>query len=132
LSTNFQYSEVLDYSFDGGRDRVEDPGLPSYRSVISNLYELGDFSFAWNTNIIGEQCDDIVAGACVGHVPTWTTNDVQVNYFTPWDGKVTVGARNVTDKEPPIGVGDVGSRDYDFGLYDGYGRIVYARYTQTF
>ena len=132
LSSNFQYSQVLDYSLDKGRDRVDDPGLPSYRAVISNLYEVGDFSFAWNTNVIADQCDE---GTCppddVG-VPTWATNDVQVNYFTPWDGKVTIGARNITDKEPPINVGSFGSRRYDFSLYDGYGRIVYARYTQTF
>ena len=61
-----------------------------------------------------------------------TTNDLQANYFTPWDGKVTVGSQNVTNKLPPIGLGAFGSRDYDFGLYNGYGRIIYARYTQTF
>ncbi len=132
LSSNWQYSQILDYTIDAGRDRVEDPGLPEYRAVISNVYEIGDFSFGWNTNIIGSQCDDIVAGACIGHVPTWTTNDVQANYFTPWDGKITVGARNITEKLPPVGLGAVGSRDYDFNLYDGYGRVVYARYTQTF
>jgi iron complex outermembrane receptor protein len=132
LSSNFQYSHIMDYTIDGGRERVEDPGLPEYRAVLSNLYEMGDFSFAWNTNAIGEQCDDLACPAGDVGVPTWVTNDVQVNYFTPWDGKVTIGARNVTDKLPPIGVGGVGSRDYDFGLYDGYGRIVYARYTQTF
>ena len=132
LSTNFQLSTVLDYTIDGGRDRVDDPGLPGFRSVISNVYEMGDFSFGWNINTIDGQCDDIIDGACVGHVPTWTTNDVQANYFTPWDGKITVGSQNVTDKLPPIGLGDFGSRDYDFNLYNGYGRIVYARYTQTF
>ncbi|NNE06731.1 MAG: TonB-dependent receptor, partial [Xanthomonadales bacterium] len=132
LSTNVQYAHVLDWSVDGGRDQVEDPGAPEYRATISNTYELGDFSFGWNTMIIGEQCDDIVAQACVGHVPTWTQNDVQVNYFTPWDGRITVGAQNVTNKQPPIGLGDIGSRDYDFDLYPGYGRIMYARYVQTF
>ena len=65
-------------------------------------------------------------------VPTWTQNDVQLNYFTPWDGRITVGAQNVTNKEPPVGVGDVGSRDYDFELYPGYGRVVYFRYRQAF
>ncbi|NND44943.1 MAG: TonB-dependent receptor [Xanthomonadales bacterium] len=132
LSSNFQHSHVLDYSIDSGRDRVEDPGLPQYRTILSNVYEFGDFSFGWNTNVIGSQCDAIVSGACVGHVPTWTTNDLQVNWFAPWDGKVTVGAQNVTNKQPPVELGNVGSRDYDFNLYNGYGRIIYARYTQTF
>jgi iron complex outermembrane receptor protein len=99
------------------------------------VFELGDFSFGWNVNAIGEQCDIIEDGVCsegdLG-VPTWVTNDVQVNYFAPWDGKITVGAQNLSNKQPPIGVGDQGSRQYDFNLYPGYGRIIYARYTQTF
>ncbi|MFT5370887.1 MAG: iron complex outermembrane receptor protein [Lysobacterales bacterium] len=132
LSNNFQYSQILDYTIDNGRDRVEDPGLPEYRAVLSNLYEIGDFSFAWNTNAIGPQCDDLGCPNGLDGPPTWVTNDLQVNYFTPWDGKVTIGSRNVTDKLPPIGLGDVGSREYDFRNYDGYGRVVYARYTQTF
>jgi iron complex outermembrane receptor protein len=132
FTSNLQTSYVNSLSFDGGRDRVEDPGAPAYRAIWSNVYEIGDFGLAWNVNTIGSQCDDIVAGACVGHVPTWTTSDIQANYFTPWDSKLTLGARNVTNKQPPIGVGFFDSRDYDFNLYDGYGRTVYARLTQTF
>jgi iron complex outermembrane receptor protein len=100
--------------------------------VISNLYEVGDFSFAWNVNTIGENCSTLACPTGDIGAPTYATNDVQVNYFTPWDGKVTVGARNVGDKLPPIGLGNTTNRDYDFNLYDGYGRVVYARYTQTF
>jgi len=132
LSSNFQYSHVLDQSIDGGRELAGDPGLPEYRAVLSNIYEIGDFSFGWNIKTIGDQCDDLACPAGDVGVPTWTTNDVQVNYFTPWDGRVTVGSQNVTNKEPPIRVGDQGGREYDFNLYDGYGRIVYARYSQTF
>jgi iron complex outermembrane receptor protein len=132
LASNVQYSQVLDYNFDSGRDLVEDPGLPAFRSVISNVYSIGDFSFGWNINTIGSQFDYIDDGVGYGHVPTYTTNDLQVNWFAPWDGRVTVGAQNITNKEPPIGVGDYGSRDYDYNLYNGYGRIVYARYVQTF
>ena len=133
LSSNFQHSMVLDYSIDGGRDRVEDPGLPESRTILSNVFEVGDFSFGWNTNVIASQCDSIgTGGVCNGHVPTWATNDVQFNWFAPWDGKVTVGAQNVTNKQPPVGLGNQGSRDYDYNLYNAYGRIIYARYTQTF
>ena len=100
--------------------------------MISNVYEIGDFSFGWNTLVTGSQFDFIDGGVGFGHVPTWVQNDLQVNYFTPWDGRITVGAQNVTNKQPPIGLGDFGSRDYDFNLYPGYGRIMYARYVQTF
>lgn len=133
MSTNLQWSHMLDYSVDGGRDTVKDPGTPADRIVVSNLYSYGDWSFAYNLNLIGEQFDDFDDdGKRIGHVPTWITHDVQLNYHAPWNGKFTLGARNVGDKMPPVGLGSVGSRDYDFFLYDGFGRTTYFRYTQTF
>jgi iron complex outermembrane receptor protein len=66
------------------------------------------------------------------HVPTWVTHDVQLTWKSPWGGSVIVGARNVMDKDPPLFIGNIGSRDYDFNLYDGYGRTPYIRYQQTF
>ena len=132
LKHNVQLSHMLDYTVDNGRTLVEDPGVPANRLVISNTLDMGEYSVAYNMNLVGSQCDDIVAGACVGNVPTWVTHDVQFNYFTPWDGQISVGVRNAGEKLPPIGLGNLGSRDYDFTLYDAYGRITYVNYTQTF
>ena len=129
---NVQIGYLLDQSVDGGRNLVGDPGTPEARMVISNSYEMDNFSIGYNLNLIGNQCDEIVAGECIGNVPTWVTHDVQFNYFAPWDGRITVGVRNAGEKRPPIGLGAVGSRDYDFSLYDAYGRITYVNYTQTF
>jgi len=137
ISTNFQYSHILDLSVDGGRDNVSDPGIPDYRAVVSNLYSYGDWSFAWNINVIGDQYDEVSSNDAggvdrTGHVPTWVTHDVQLNYHAPWNGKFTLGAQNVGEKFPPVGLGFTDGRDYDFSLYDGHGRITYFRYTQTF
>jgi len=132
LSNNLLVAWTNSYKIDGGRDLIDDPGVPQYRATLANVYEYGDFSFGWNMNAIADQCDDIVSGACVGSVPTWVTHDLQVNYFTPWNGRFTIGAINAFEKFPPLNVGDVGQRDYDFELYSGEGRIVYARYKQSF
>jgi iron complex outermembrane receptor protein len=132
FSHNLNLSIVDELSTDGGRNQVEDPGLPEMRGTLQNQYAWGDFSFVYNLNYIGDQCDVIDDGACVGSVPSWITHDVQANYFTPWNGKITVGAQNVGDKAPPIGVGFTDGRDYDFNLYNGFGRITYVRYTQSF
>ncbi|KAA3650964.1 MAG: TonB-dependent receptor, partial [Proteobacteria bacterium] len=111
-----------------GNDLVKTPGLPEQRAVLSNTYAYGDWSFAYNINYIGSQNADAVDTAA----PSWTTHDVQLNYFAPWDGKFTVGVRNAGEKYPPIGQGFIDSRDYDFNLYDGFGRVTYVRYVQTF
>jgi iron complex outermembrane receptor protein len=102
------------------------------RATLSNIYEWGDYTFVWNTKYIGDQFAEIVNGVGEGYIGSWNTNDVQVNYRAPWGGKFTLGAQNVTARIPPLFLGDTGIRDYDFGLYDAYGRIAYARYTHTF
>jgi iron complex outermembrane recepter protein len=132
LSHNLNVVRLQTQSVDGGRQTVRDPGVPRYRAVLENRYGWGDFSFAYNLNYISGQCNRIIAGECDGRAPSYTTHDIQGNYFTPWNGRITVGARNLWNRQPPIGKGFVGSRDYNFGLYDAYGRTTYVRYTQSF
>ncbi len=129
---NVQVGHMIDSTLDGGRNLVKDPGVPADRMAIANQFEYGDFSVGYNLNLIGSQCDTISDGVCEGHVPTWVTHDVQFNYFAPWEGKLTVGVRNVGEKSPPLFLGFIDSRDYDFRLYDAYGRVTYVQYTQSF
>ena len=137
-SSNFQFSHVFDYSFSSlgytSPNIAGWPGWPQARATLSNYYDIDDFTLSWNTEYIADQFDtaDWDAGTTEGHVPTWVTHDLQINYHAPWDGKFTIGARNVFDKKPAIHVGATGSRDYNFNLYNGSGRTLYAEYTQTF
>jgi iron complex outermembrane recepter protein len=138
LFHNLNVVRLQTQSVDGGRQLVRDPGVPRYRGVLENRYAWGDFAFAYNLNYISGQCDRMTAGqfanqaVCNGRAPSWTTHDIQANYFTPWNGRITVGAQNLWNRQPAIGVGAFGSRDYNFDLHDGYGRITYVRYTQSF
>ncbi|MCX7544120.1 TonB-dependent receptor plug domain-containing protein [Marinicella gelatinilytica] len=133
ISHNLQVSHMLDQKvslIDGtlSDDLVKTPGLPEQRAQLMTQYAYGDFSIGYNINMIGDQNGDD-DWAPVG---TWVTHDVQLNYFAPWDGKFTIGVRNAGEKFPPIDQGFQDARDYDFNLYNGYGRVTYARYTQTF
>ena len=128
MTSNLQLSHLLDQSVDGGDELVKTPGVPENRAVLSNTYAYGDWSLAYNINYIGDQDADSANDSA----PSWTTHDVQVNYHAPWDGRFTVGVRNAGEKFPPIGRGFIDSRDYDFNLYDGFGRVTYFRYTQSF
>jgi iron complex outermembrane receptor protein len=133
--SNLQVSRVFEARLNKGFNWVGLPGYPEMRATLSNSYNIGDFTLAWNTHYIADQKGewaDFDAGEAIGHVPSWVTHDLQLVYHAPWDGTVTVGAQNAFDKKPPLGVGDYGARDYDFELYDGWGRIVYLRYRQEF
>lgn len=137
LASTIQFAHLIDQTVvDNGersRDFVTDAGLPQQMLVISNMFSIDDFSFGYNLNLKGSQCDEEGDGGCTpGRVPTWVTHDVQFNYQTPWEGKFTVGVQNLGEKYPPLGVGFMDGRDYDFNLYSGYGRTTYFRYTQSF
>jgi iron complex outermembrane recepter protein len=141
LTTNFNFGEwgrvtndllvtyVSSYKIDGGSNLAGEYGIPEFRAILANQYTYGDFVFAWNLNWIASQ-DGTAADPQGRDTPSWVTNDVQANWFAPWNGRVTLGATNVFDKEPPIDFGY--SRGFNFDLYNGYGRVVYARYTQNF
>lgn len=130
LEQNLQVSEILSYSVDGGRDLVKDPGIPERRLNWQNALSFGDFEFVYNLNLIGKQYRSIVAGQGQGSIGSWTTHDVQLSYFAPWDGRFTIGVQNVTEKLPEFVA--FGGRDYNYDLYNGWGRVAYVRYTQRF
>ena len=60
---------------------------------------------------------------------SYQTWDMSATYATPWNGTVTVGARNIFDEDPPTSVG-IGSPFYSNYLHDVYGRVPYVRYEQ--
>ncbi len=139
LASNFQVSWIHDLSIDGGRNLARDPGVPQWRAVLQNVYNISDFTIAWNVNTIGGQYTDVRGTsdpadadgvARSGNMGVWTTHDLQVSYNTSWDGQISVGAQNVFEKYPTIE--DFDGREYNYYLYNGYGRVAYVRYTQTF
>ena len=128
LSNEFQASYILSYEVDSGADVAGDAQLPKWRGTLANQYSFGDFTFAWNINYIDSQ--DTALSPNLNRLPSWTTHDVQVNWYAPWGGQVTAGVNNVGDKDPVLDPGEL--RGFNFNLYDAYGRVPYVRYTQTF
>lgn len=100
------------------------PGYPELRANLANDWAYGDWNFTWNVNYIEGQSDSD------SNVGGYATNDVQVAWSAPWNGKIAVGATNVGDRYPELVPFD--GRPWNFYLYDAYGRTVYLRYTQTF
>lgn len=130
LNQNLQWGHVLDYSVDGERDLVGDPSRPENRINLENVYSYGAFNFTWNINMIGHVAEDVEDGEQVGHVGSWTTHDLQISYNTPWEGRISVGMQNAFEKTPELVPYD--GRDYNFDLYNAFGRVSYVRYTQRF
>jgi iron complex outermembrane receptor protein len=137
LRNQLQVGRVLSVTNDGGRNFVGDERTPAYRANLQNIYTLGDFEFTWNVNYIhgtdsaNALRDEPLPGVELT-LPSWTTHDLQLAWNAPWDGKIALGVQNVANRGPVLDSLDPTGRGFDFGLYDGYGRVPYLRYTQTF
>jgi iron complex outermembrane recepter protein len=140
LRNQLQVGYVRNYEFDDGDNVAGREGNPKYRATLTNAWTYGDFSFGWNLNYVHGQLSVAGRRAQLGledygyshSLPSWTTHDLQATWSTPWNGRVTLGVQNLTDKDPVIEPFDPTGRGYRMALYDGYGRVPYFRYTQSF
>ena len=136
FSTRLVWTHVLNFEYDLGGDIgtinfAGDAGFPQDRGQLTINWALGDYSATIVGNYIADQKSpwwwerDEDAD-----VPSFTTWDVQASYATSWNGQITVGARNVLDRDPPraraAGVG------YDMWSHEIYGRVPYLRLEQDF
>lgn len=142
LASELLLSRTLNYSGSSGVNTVDNVGVPEERGILSNTWTYGDFSFTWNVNYIAstrstqaDYIDSFGPDYDYGYalrLPSWVTHDVQLNWNAPWNGRLTLGATNVTDKDPVQDPFDPTGRGYDQSLYNGYGRVVYFRLLQNF
>ncbi|MDO6486725.1 TonB-dependent receptor [Colwellia sp. 6_MG-2023] len=135
LRQTLQFSHQFDSIIDGGRNTIKDTGEPQQRATLSNSYSWDNLDLTWNMNMIGSQYEDVtqVDGGGVertGNIATWITHDLQATYSLSTGTKISIGMQNAFEKEPQLSSFD--GRNYNFDLYDAYGRITYVRLSQTF
>ena len=139
-----KYEVASQYDSD---DLVGLQGVPEWRASMINSWSKGDFSVNWTINAIaydpefyvdyladnyGYSCQDSMDIGYVNqcdHKP-YITHDLQASYATPWNGKFTVGAINLTNRKPRLDLSY--TQGYNPALYNAYGRQIYMRYTQSF
>lgn len=119
-----RYSNTLKYE-DGGEEVRGLLGLPRYRATLSNNWKLGAFAVSFNSNLVGRNGTDVDRMA-----NAYTTHDLQAAWSTPWKGKIIAGFLNVGNKQPELVA--YSGRNFNFNLYDSYGRQAYVRLEQKF
>ncbi|MGI8561318.1 MAG: TonB-dependent receptor plug domain-containing protein [Luteimonas sp.] len=140
VRNQLQVTNPLSFKQNDANSVVGRPGVPRYRATLANTWELGDWSLAYNVHYIHSTFSTAGRRAVAGlndygypsHLPSWTTHDIGLTYNAPWNGSITLGVQNVADKDPVQDPFDPTGRGFDFSLYDGYGRVPYIRYKQTF
>ncbi|MFZ9935141.1 MAG: TonB-dependent receptor domain-containing protein, partial [Arenimonas sp.] len=92
-------------------------GSPSfeYRSVATIDWSKGDYSVRWTTRYMSDLADAFcIPGSMFGnfkiqceddgynHTGAYAVHDLNLGWNAPWDARISVGARNLFGKEPPI------------------------------
>lgn len=124
LRNELMASWVHKYTIDGGDDQVMTQGFPGIRATLNNSWNYSDLTVGLNSHYIGPN------GSGNNSTKHFTTYDVVVSYETPWNGKITLGVNNFTNRMPELISYD--GRPFNFYLYDAYGRTPYLRYEQRF
>lgn len=137
LSNQLSVTYVKDYTVDGGESFVGYYGAPKYNASFNNMYSVGDFSFSWNVSYTDSMKEthwdwsDAEDDWVLVGTPSWVIHNVQGNYHTPWNGTFTLGVSNLFNRAPADAY-VAGGGEYNYQLYNPFGRVPYARYTQRF
>jgi iron complex outermembrane recepter protein len=137
FSQNLVVSYVANFDSDEGLgvflEQLDEAFFPDMRMQLSLGWAQGDFSATLIGNLIGDSEEKTNRNNALGtRIPNWTTWDLQGTWSAPWNGKVTVGVRNLADKDPPLDNTLNSSPFYVNSQYDWYGRVPYVRYEQKF
>ncbi len=111
---------------------------PEYLGTWNNTYRLGEWSFNLRFNYVGAYDARSVEGERVlgvpyqGRIAAYQTTDFSITYLAPWDARISIGARNLTDRKPTINRYAYGNLGYSTALSDINGRVLLLSYTQAF
>ncbi|MBB5208254.1 TonB-dependent receptor plug domain-containing protein [Chiayiivirga flava] len=128
----FETSSFPGFPFE---DAITGSGFtPDTRAQLHLDWSLGDFAVGIVGDYIGDSSDEVEIENedVVVNIPSWTKWNLQATWSAPWNGKVTVGVRNVADKAPPLDNFVLTSPFYLNSQYDFLGRVPYVRYEQKF
>ncbi|MCL1498352.1 TonB-dependent receptor [Xanthomonas nasturtii] len=127
--------------------------FPRVRATLGLDWSLGALSANWNLRYYGgfrDYCWDAAAGIECNDPGYQTSNpawgggtgankkgsisyqDVSVTWQAPWDGSVTVGARNIWNRQPPITYSITNSSTAAIDPMLDYDRFLFVQYNQRF
>jgi len=137
LTQNLVVSYIDKYDLDQGLgtfvDQLDQAFFPKMRTNLTLGWSRGDFSSTVIGTLVGSSEEETARNGALGtRIPTWVTWDIQGTWNAPWNGRVTVGVRNIADKDPPLDNTLLTGPFYVNSQYDWYGRVPYVRYEQKF
>ena len=115
-------------------ERLPDSGFIDVEDSIGSPDSRFNMSLSWHRGAWSSHVSALIVPSMAQQnteLGSWVPVDFRVSYDTSWRGKITLGAENLFDAEPPTSRG-LGHPYYLAGLADITGRAMYIRYNQQF
>lgn len=133
LSNNWSYGDwdfIWNLSY---IHRTQSTAFRNWRATLLNVPDPADYADpADYQDAVDDRADDLdYYSSFPTHLSSYLTQDLQVNYRAPWNATITIGVKNVGNRNP-VYDRSTGGTSYDSYLYDPWGRVPYVRYTQRF
>jgi iron complex outermembrane receptor protein len=118
-------------------DAVGYVNQPEFLGALNNTWQRGEWSFNLRFNYVGSydarsvEADRRLGVPSQGRIGAYSTADFSVTYQAPWNARITLGARNLTDRLPDINRYAYGNLGYSTALSDINGRVLLLSYTQA-
>jgi iron complex outermembrane receptor protein len=134
----FLFNAVVTYSHSyefNGIEAVKTNAFPMFRGNASLQWSRGKWTASLHGNYLdgyGEVSTSVFApGRATAHrIDSHYTFTPQLSYAGPWGTKITVGARNVFDRDPPLAFAK--PELYDNLQVTGEGRFIFTRVSKEF
>ncbi len=137
FSAQLSYSKLLDYIFTSlpaplgvPADLLNQRGAPDSRANFSANWTYGDHTLSLVSYWINSTENN--AGNEDPAVPSFTNHNLSYIYRASWNADITVGVRNLADRQPSIDSLTGFTGNFEPQLYDVFGRTPFINYTQRF
>ena len=134
LSWDMEWSHFQEYNFtslpgEEADNLVDDNGLPENNATLTSRWNMNDHT----VNVVTQYIDGYSAGEDSAGNDTrfssFVIHNVAYSYASPWDMDVTVGLRNIFDRDIPINPNNGGANQT---LYFLDGRVPFINLTKRF
>ncbi len=112
---------------------------PEWKTNFYIDWSLGDWGASWVTRTLSNvyencffYCNDQGEGNALNNTGFYAVHDLQVRWSAPWDATVSIGKRNLFDKEPPILTNNTFAHSFDAAYDIPGGGYWYMSYRQDF
>lgn len=144
FSANLQYSKLFDYIFTSlpaplgtPQEQLNFAFTPDDRATLNANWSYGDHTIALNSYWVSSTRNssydpDDTANYDGNDISSFTNHNLTYIYHSSWDADISIGVRNLTDRNPSIDPISNWSGNSEPQLYDVYGRTPFVTYKQRF